>query len=200
MKLVIIGQKWLATQLLNMCVESKHRVVKVICPPGDRLSQRARELRIEAREGHGPVASDSVPECDLILSAHAHCFITGSARAKSLHGALGYHPSLLPRHRGRDSIRWAVHMREAITGGTLYWMDNGADTGPIALQDWCHIQPEDDATSLWRRELAPMGLRLFERALAILSAGGRLPVVEQCQKLATWEPGFAVRRLSAMRD
>ena len=41
-------------------------------------------------------------------------------------------------------------MGDAITGGTVYWMDDGADTGPIAAQDWCHIQPGDDAKKLWR--------------------------------------------------
>lgn len=37
------------------------------------------------------------------------------------------------------------------------------DGGPIAAQDWCFIRPEDDARSLWSRELAPMGLRLRQR-------------------------------------
>ena len=56
-------------------------------------------------------------------------------------------------------------MREPVTGGTLYRMDDGADTGGILLQDWRHIRPDDTAQSLWQRELAPMGLRLFRQYL-----------------------------------
>lgn len=48
-------------------------------------------------------------------------------------------------------------MRNPIAGGAVYWMDDGADTGNIAAQDWCHVFPTDDARTLWRRDLAPDG-------------------------------------------
>ncbi len=85
-------------------------------------------------------------------------------------------------------------MKEAVTGGSIYWMDDGADTGPVALQDWCAIRDDDDAGSLWRRELGPMGLRLFREALALAEADA-LSAVTQDEALATWEPGFSARRL-----
>ena len=49
-------------------------------------------------------------------AAHSHDFIGRKTRALSRLGALGYHPSLLPLHRGRDAIRWAVHMRVRCLG------------------------------------------------------------------------------------
>ena len=122
-------------------------------------------------------------------AAHSHDFIGRKTRALSRLGALGYHPSLLPLHRGRDAIRWAVHMRERVTGGTCYWMTDDVDAGPVAAHDWCFIRPEDDARSLWSRELAPMGLRLFERVLAVLAAR-RVVCIPQDSSLATWEPAF----------
>lgn len=119
---------------------------------------------------------------------------SGSGKS-SLGAALG--PFYEPDWPEGAPIRWAIHMREAVTGGTIYWMDDGADTGPIALQEWCHILPEDDAASLWRRELGPMGLRLFALALSLAEAG-KLPRLEQDEAAATWEPAYRARPLNAL--
>lgn len=131
------------------------------------------------------------------IQVHAAAeYINEEVRAKAAYGALGYHPSLLPRHRGRDAIHWAIHMKEPVTGGTVYWLDDGTDTGPILAHDWCHIRPDDSPQMLWRRELAPMGLRLFSQALAMLDAGGDCKGRPQDPALSTWEPGVSNRRLS----
>lgn len=52
-------------------------------------------------------------------------------------------------------------MRDLIAGGTVCWMDDGADTGPIEEQEWCHVLSAETASELWRRALAPMGVRLL---------------------------------------
>lgn len=202
MRIVIIGQKWLAAELLKQCVTEGHEVLAVISPPigpdgeYDRLYAAAQQLGIPAKAAQSHIDAESVPDCDVILAAHAHAFISGGVRSKALHGAIGYHPSLLPRHRGRDAVRWVVHMREPVTGGTVYRMDDGADAGPVLAQDWCHVRPGDTAQAVWRRDLAPMGLRLFSLVLAKLSTGGDWPGVPQDPDLATWEPGIPNRRLS----
>ncbi|MBN3779903.1 methionyl-tRNA formyltransferase [Burkholderia sp. Ac-20345] len=190
MRLTIVGQKWIAAELLEQCVVEGHEVVAAIAPAAnDRLALVGHRLGIPTVVSRR-VEPDAIPQStDLILAAHAHAFISATARRRARLGALGYHPSLLPRHRGRDAIRWAIHMREAVTGGTLYWLDDGADTGPIALQDWAHVRPGDTPAELWRRTLAPMGLRLFREALARVERGN-CPRIEQDTELATWEPAF----------
>jgi hypothetical protein len=60
---------------------------------------------------------------------------------------------------GLDAINWTRAMGDPITGGTAYWMDDGTDTGPIEVQDWCFIRPDDTPQSLWKRDLGPMGVR-----------------------------------------
>ena len=87
-------------------------------------------------------------------------------------------------------------MGDKVAGGTLYWMDDGADTGAIAAQDWCHVLPDDDARSLWQRDLAPMGLRLFEKVLAELDQGGINATIQNVAA-ATWEPAFNSSKLKA---
>ena len=202
MRIVLIGQKWLAAQLLEQCLAMGLDVVAVVVPepaPGtepDSLERAALAKGIPATRAARRVSAEHVPPCDVILAAHAHAFIGAQARARARLGALGYHPSLLPRHRGRDAIRWALHMREPVTGGSLYWMDDGADTGPVVAQDCCHIRPDDTPASLWRRELAPLGLKLFGQVLRRLLAGDPCVGTAQAPELATWEPGWEPRPLA----
>lgn len=203
MKVVLIGQKWLAAQLLQQCLRQDIEVLGVIAPEPaadevpDRLEVEAIAAGVPVCRVRGRVKAEHVPACDLILAAHAHAFIDGSARTKAAMGALGYHPSLLPRHRGRDAIRWVLHMREPVTGGSLYWMDDGADTGPVVAQDWCHTRPDDTAATLWRRDLAPMGLRLFAHVLNQLREGSPCKGKQQDVALASWEPAWAQSKLGS---
>lgn len=72
-------------------------------------------------------------------------------------------------------------------------MDNGSDTGAIVLQDWCHVRPDDMAQTLWQRELAPIGLRLFRQYLRdwqMIEPKG------QDEMLATFEPAFGKNKLA----
>lgn len=194
---MIIGQKYLGAEVLKLCLARGDDVAAVSAPRlDDRLAVHALDAGIPLCQVDRRLDSNWVPDgVDLILCAHAHLFVTADARSKARYGALGYHPSLLPRHRGRDAVVWAVHMRDLVTGGTVYWMDDGADTGDIAAQDWCWIRPGDTAEGLWRRELAPMGLRLIGEALASLDAG-IVPRKPQDPAMATWEPAYLAKKLA----
>lgn len=197
MRVMLIGQQWLGTEVLAMLLAEGLDVAFVAAPAGDRLSDAASAAGIPCGDPGRSLPPAWVPEgVDLIVAAHAHAYITSGTRARARLGAIGYHPSLLPRHRGRDAVRWTIHMRDAIAGGTVYWMDDGADTGPIAAQDWCFVRPDDAPTSLWRRELGPMGLRLLRRVVLAVRAG-QVDRVAQDETVATWEPSFerpALRR------
>ena len=100
------------------------------------------------------------PGIDLGISAHSFDYIGKRTRYKARLGWIGYHPSLLPRHRGRSAIEWAVRMGDPLTGGSVYWLNAGIDRGDIAYQDWCWIDPalrlkdpKRAARELWRDEL-----------------------------------------------
>ena len=111
-------------------------------------------------------------------------------------GGLSYHPSLLPIHRGRDAVAWTIRDRDRIAGGTVYWLDERIDAGPIAAQDWCFVRPDDTPSTLWRRELFPLGLRLIDQALGDLLTG-RSQRRPQDEDLATWEPALIRPALAA---
>ena len=85
-------------------------------------------------------------------------------------GTLNVHFSLLPRYRGAAPVQWSLIRGETKTGVTLFWLDEGMDTGPILLQKQADIAPEDDAPVLFER-LTSLGLSSLEEALAELEAG-----------------------------
>lgn len=198
MRVALVGQKWFGAEILNLCLCRGDDVALVAAPAiDDRLYLAAVEAGVPTLVARRRISGADIPDgCDLIVAAHAHLYIDADARAITRLGALGYHPSLLPRHRGRDAVRWAVHMREPVTGGTVYWMDDGADSGPVAAQAWCHIRPGDTPATLWRRSLAPLGVALLSRTLEDLDAGVEIREAQD-PTLATWEPAFSPKALSA---
>jgi methionyl-tRNA formyltransferase len=126
---------------------------------------------------------------DLIIAAHSHDFISDKTRQKTVLGAIGYHPSLLPVHRGRDAIAWAIRMRDRITGGSVFWLNDKIDAGDIAAQKHVFIHPKDTPETLWRTRLFPLGIELLGRVLSDL-ANGVIVAIPQDDSLATWEPSI----------
>lgn len=192
MKIVLFGQKWLAVEVLRELLRLPGVEIAAVCPDTeqDRLAAEARQRGIPV------VGMSAVPACDMAVAAYCQKYIPAGVRARCGLGVLAYHPSLLPRHRGRDAVRWSIAMRDPVAGGSVYWMDDGADTGPIEAQDWCHVLPGEDAAALWRRVLAPMGVRLLVQAVARLTKGEKPLARPQDEHAATWEPAFTRQRLS----
>lgn len=202
MNIVLFGSRTFGAAVLTRLLAGGHKVMLTVTPPhrsripldlGDQEpwdSCRQAAWLTQTPWAPSKVTTwRSIPECDLIVAAHSHDFIGRRTRARAEQGAIGYHPSLLPLHRGRDSVEWAVRMHDRVTGGTVYWLDDRVDGGPVILQDWCFIRPGDTARELWRRELAPMGERLVEAAVDLIQHG-EAPWLPQDDSLATWEPAL----------
>ena len=63
-------------------------------------------------------------------------------------GSICYHPSLLPRHRGASSINWTLIEGDSEAGFSVFWPDDGLDTGPILLQRSVKVEINDTVESL----------------------------------------------------
>jgi methionyl-tRNA formyltransferase len=126
---------------------------------------------------------------DVIVAAHSHAFIGRRTRARAGVATIGYHPSLLPLHRGRDAIRWTIRDGDKVTGGSVYHLTERTDGGPLAAQEHVFVPPGSTAQSLWREHLAPLGVRLLLRVVRDLEEGHRIEV-PQDDSLATWEPAM----------
>jgi methionyl-tRNA formyltransferase len=85
-------------------------------------------------------------------------------------GAFNLHASLLPRWRGAAPIHRAVMAGDTETGVTVMKMDEGLDTGPVAMAERVPIGP-DATTGDVHDELKRRGASLMVRALAALEKG-----------------------------
>jgi methionyl-tRNA formyltransferase len=85
-------------------------------------------------------------------------------------GCLNLHGSLLPRWRGAAPIQRAVLAGDARTGAMVMQMDEGLDTGPVALIDEMPIGP-DMTTGELHDKMMLVGADLMGRALAALERG-----------------------------
>jgi methionyl-tRNA formyltransferase len=197
MRLYVCGQKAFGAAVFRMCLEEKHEVVGASAPlVSPRDPNRPDRLRAAAESEGVPVLpsgfldANSLPAgVDMILAAHSHDFIGRKTRLKARIGAIGYHPSLLPVHRGRDAVRWTVKMGDPVTGGSIYWLTDTVDGGDIAAQDYCFVGLHETPEDLWRDKLFPMGVELFRLVLRDIAAG-RIIAVPQNHELATWEPSW----------
>lgn len=196
MKIGIAGSRSFGSAVANEVIMLGHDVPVVFAhaDEDDRLWQFARwQHDCEIYENVNEAAIRK-HDLDLLIGAHTHDYIGQRSRKATRLGALIGHPSLLPRHRGRSSVEWTVRFRDPIAGFTWFWADKGVDTGPIAIQDWCHVDPEWSHSDLWREELFPMGIRLLEPVLKELESGG-MPYTPQDNRFATFEPAMEVPSL-----
>lgn len=44
-------------------------------------------------------------------------------------------------------------------GFTVFWADDGLDTGPILLQKECDVEPNDTVNTIYKRFLFPEGVK-----------------------------------------
>lgn len=196
----VSGQRSFGAATAVTIAESGYRLTGIASPAQapdgrpDRLRDTA--LRLGARwTDSARLTPEGIPDgTDVIVAAHSHAFIGARTRARARIASIGYHPSLLPLHRGRDAIRWTIRDRDRVTGGTVYHLTSAVDGGPAAAQDYLLVPPGITAGELWREHLAPLGLRLIARVLADIAAGA-VAYVPQDEALATWEPSWERPRL-----
>ena len=99
-------------------------------------------------------------------------------------GAFNLHASLLPRWRGAAPIHRAVMAGDTETGVMVMKMDEGLDTGPIAMAERVPIEA-DATTGDLHDELKRRGASLMVRALAALERGA-LQLIPQSSSGVTY--------------
>ena len=196
----ISGQKYFAESVLRLCLNKGYSISGVCCPIDDKYIGKLAAINNIKIIPAGMLNADNFPDgVDLGITAHSFDYVGKKTRYKPKYGWMGFHPSLLPRHRGRSSIEWAIRMREPITGGTIYWLNSGIDRGDIAYQDWCFIDPKlfnlkysEAAKILWRDEIQKIGLSLMSTALCDIERG-KIIKKRQDERFSTWEPSTDVK-------
>ncbi|AHY50394.1 methionyl-tRNA formyltransferase [Bradyrhizobium japonicum] len=195
MRITLVGSRHFGVTTLNMLREHSVSIVRVVVADAeDRLAASAKAAGIEVAVQANPklvVASEIGPDTDLIITAHSHARIGKDALAAAKFGGIGYHPSLLPRHRGKAAVEWTIKEGDPIAGGTIYHLADVMDAGAIAAQDWCFVKKGETARELWERALAPLGLKLLADVIDYVKVHKALPSKVQDEQFATLAPSLS---------
>ena len=182
MRITLVGSRHFGVTTLNMLREHHVTLVRVVVHDGeDRLAAAARAAGIE-------VVVQADPK---LVTAHSHARVSKEALAVAKLGGIGYHPSLLPRHRGIAAVEWTIKEGDPIAGGTIYHLADRMDAGAIAAQDWVFVKKGETARELWERALAPLGLRLLAEVIDYGKVNGALPAKPQDEQFATKAPNLS---------
>ncbi len=193
MKCALVGSRYFGASVFEtLRKEEGITFTSVVAPAADdrlAIAARAAGLPVHVLANPKMVPGEAIAEgTDLIIAAHTHARVSDEALARARLGGVGYHPSLLPRHRGIAAVEWTILEGDPIAGGSVYHLADGWDAGAIAAQDWCFVAKGETARELWERALAPMGLDLLTRVVQLARAAGQLPAMVQDPRFATRAP------------
>ncbi|SPP85986.1 blast:Cytosolic 10-formyltetrahydrofolate dehydrogenase [Drosophila guanche] len=104
-------------------------------------------------------------------------------------GSICYHPSILPRHRGASAISWTLIEGDEVAGFSIFWADDGLDTGPLLLTRQTNLEPTDTLDSIYKRFLYPEGVKAMGVAVDMV-ANGTAPKIVQTEIGATYDPAM----------
>ena len=202
MKCTLVGSRYFGATVFEALRNDGVEVAQVVAPAADdrlALAAQAAGVPVHLLENPKIVPGGAIAQgTELIVAAHTHARVSDEALARSRLGGIGYHPSLLPRHRGIAAVEWTILSGDPIAGGSVYHLSQGWDAGAIAAQDWCFVAKDETARDLWERALAPMGIELLTRVVRHAAAHGELPAHPQDERFATKAP--MIRRTISLTD
>jgi methionyl-tRNA formyltransferase len=192
MRITLVGSRHFGVTTFNMLRQRGVDIVRVVVHDGeDRLAAAAQTAGIEVVVQADPkivTASEIAANTDLIVTAHSHARVSKEALAAAKLGGIGYHPSLLPRHRGIAAVEWTIKEGDPIAGGSIYHLADRMDAGALAAQDWVFVKKGETARELWERALAPLGQRLLGEVIDYAKTHNSLPAKPQNEQFATRAP------------
>lgn len=198
MRIVVNGQQAFGKSVLEKILAKGMDEVIAVYGNEDKPGVRPDPLVAFAREKgvrlEQPKSFKEEPEWeklkamspDLCVMAYVTKFVPSGFLNVPKYGTIQYHPSLLPRHRGPSSINWPIIHGETKTGLTIFWPDDGLDTGPILLQKETPIGPDDTLGSVYFDRLFPMGVDAMLEAIELVRAG-KAPKIIQDESKQTYE-------------
>ena len=103
---------------------------------------------------------------DLIFVVGWRQIIGKQIRQISKLGVVGLHFSLLPKFRGHAPVSWTIIENEEYAGLSIFYLDEGADTGDIIIQKRIKLEIRDTATTL-RVKLTKLAREAFREGIII---------------------------------
>ena len=150
--------------------EARRLGIPVLTPKTLRIADAASAFRVHNADAAVVVAYGLILPKEVLDAVALGCF--------------NLHASLLPRWRGAAPINRAIMAGDGETGVMVMKMEEGLDTGPIAMAERVSIGPDATVGEL-HDSLARLGADLMVRAMAALERGG-LTLTPQPQAGATY--------------
>jgi methionyl-tRNA formyltransferase len=197
MRIALIGQTAFGAEVFKGLRQNGQEVVGVFCPPDrgarqDPLKEAALAAGVPVfQPGHlrDQEAYEAMASLNADLGVLA--FVTDIVPPRVFQapklGSICYHPSILPRYGGSSAINWAVINGESWTGLTIFWVDQGIDTGDILLQKTVEIGPAETTGEVYFNQLYPLGVAAVLEAVDLI-AQGKAPRLPQDHSKATYDP------------
>ncbi len=197
MRIVVHGQQAFGKAVLEALLKRGDNVIGVYVAP-EKPGQKADPLKEAALAAKLPVyqpASYRKPEVwdefkalkpDLQVMAFVTLFVPEEFLNIPTKGSIQYHPSLLPLYRGPSAINWPIIKGAIETGLSIFWPDNGLDTGDILIQKKTPISATDTLGTVYFDRLFPMGVAAICEGVDLVKAG-KVPRVKQDHSKATYE-------------
>jgi len=197
MRIALIGQAAFGADVLKGILKQGQEVVGVFCPPdrGDKvdpIKQAALDAGIQVfqpKRMKDPEAYDRMVSLnpDLAVLAFVTDIVPGKVLDVPKLGSICYHPSILPKYRGASAINWAVINGETKSGLTIFWVDEGIDTGDMLLQKEVDIGPNETTGEVYFNKLYPLGVEAVLEAVDLI-AKGQAPRLPQDHSKGTYDP------------
>ena len=197
MRIVVHGQQAFGKAVLEALIKRGENVVAVYVAPEkegakiDPLKEAALAAGLKVMQP----ASYKTPEVlaefkalkpDLQVMAFVTLFVPEEFLNAPTHGSIQYHPSLLPAYRGASAINWQIIKGEKEAGLSIFWPDNGLDTGAVLTTRKTPIGPTDTLGTVYFDRLFPMGVEAMLEGVDLVKAG-KAPRIKQDEALATYE-------------
>ena len=201
LRVVFMGTPEFSAATLRAVADAGHEIVAVYSQPPRPAGRRgleltkspvhvlAEELGVEVRtpaslKGEDEQAAFRALGADVAVVVAYGLLLPKAILEGTRLGAFNGHASLLPRWRGAAPIQRAIMAGDAETGMMIMKMDEGLDTGPVALTARVEIDADMTAGELHDR-LMSVGATLMVEALAALEAG-TLELKPQAEEGATY--------------
>jgi methionyl-tRNA formyltransferase len=198
LRVAFAGTPDFAATILRTLLSSDHEVELVVSQPDPRrgrgrktapttVAELARAAGLPLRQpSRISEAAREISEHDaLVVAAYGQILPPDTLHA-AREGAWNVHASLLPRYRGAAPVERAIMNGERETGVTIIRMDEGLDTGPIALQRAVEI-PSDMTGGELAELLARIGGEAIVEVLSLVEDGS-VTLTEQDSLHATYAP------------
>jgi methionyl-tRNA formyltransferase len=148
---------------------------------------RARDIKVHTTTNiNAPETLETVaaarPDITLVIGWSQIC--RQAFRDIARIGTIGFHPAALPRLRGRGVIPWTILRDETSAGSTLFWLDEGVDSGDILLQRQFALDYNETARSLYDKHTRNLS-EMIPQAVSMIAAGNP-PRTPQDETMASY--------------